>query len=74
MKVLFVTAEVDPFSKVAFINNADGFLYRWNLTTNTLDAAVQITWGLFEAYTPTTIGPDGTVYAISNGMLFAVGE
>ena len=68
------TGVVDPQSKSAFVNNEDGFLYRWDFTTNTLASSVQITWGLFEAYTPTIIGPDGTVYAISNGILFAIGR
>lgn len=68
------TGVVDPHGKAAFINNEDGFVYRWDFTTNTLAASVQITWGLFEAYTPTIIGTDGTVYAISNGILFAVGQ
>jgi hypothetical protein len=68
------TGVVDPQSKSAFINNEDGFLYRWDFTSNTLASSVQITWGLFEAYTPTIIGPDGTVYAISNGILFALGQ
>jgi len=68
------TGAVDPRGKAAFLNNEDGFLYRWDFTTNTLAPSVQITWGLFEAYTPTIIGADGTVYAISNGILFAVGE
>ena len=27
-----------------------------------------------EAYTPTVIGPDGTVYAINNATLYAIGR
>jgi hypothetical protein len=27
-----------------------------------------------EAYTPTVIGPDGTVYAINNAALYAIGR
>jgi len=27
-----------------------------------------------EAYTPTAIGGDGTVYAINDGMFYAVGQ
>ncbi len=68
------TGAVDPQSKGAFLNNEDGVMYRWDFTTNTLASSLQITRGLFEAYTPTIIGPDGTVYAISNGILFAIGR
>jgi len=68
------TGAVDPQSKSALINNEDGFMYRWDFTSNTLAASVHLSAGLFEAYTPTIIGPDGTTYAISNGLLFAVGE
>ncbi len=68
------TGVVDPQTRSAVINNEDGFLYRWDFTTNTLAARVQLSAGLFEAYTPTLIGPDGTAYAISNGILFAVGR
>jgi hypothetical protein len=30
--------------------------------------------GVGEAYTPTVIGVDGTVYAIQNSILFAIGQ
>jgi hypothetical protein len=33
-----------------------------------------LTTGVSEAYTPTAIGVDGTVYAINNAILFAVGQ
>jgi hypothetical protein len=35
---------------------------------------VRLTSGIGEAYTPTVVGPDGTVYAINNATLFAVGR
>lgn len=68
------TAAIDPITKCAIVNNEDGALYRWDFTTNQLAERVQLTGGVGEAYTPTVIGPDGTVYAISNAILFAVGN
>ena len=68
------TGAVDPQTRSALINNEDGYLYRWDFTTNSLAASVHLSAGLFEAYTPSLIGPDGTAYAISNGLLFAVGR
>jgi hypothetical protein len=67
------TAVVDPATDSVLVNNEDGKLYRWNLATDTLIQAVDLTSGLGEAYTPTLIGPDGTVYAINDATLFAVG-
>ncbi len=67
------TAAVDAANKCAFVNNEDGVLYRWDFVTNTLTHAVTLTAGIGEAYTPTIIGTDGTVYAINNALLFAVG-
>jgi hypothetical protein len=68
------TAVVDPASKSVLANSEDGKLYRWDLTTNSLSQVVTLTPGLGEAYTPTWMGPDGTVYAINNATLFAVGR
>jgi hypothetical protein len=68
------TAAVDPFTKSVIVNSEDGFLYRWDLASNTLSQKVRLTSGLGESYTPTAVGPDGTVYAINNAVLFAVGK
>ena len=65
---------MDPATDSVLVNSEDGNLYRWNLATNTLSQAVALSSGLSEAYTPTLIGPDGTVYAINNATLFAVGQ
>jgi len=68
------TAAVDPISKAILANNEDGKLYRWDMATNTLSETLVLTSGIGEAYTPTLIGVDGTVYAINNATLFAVGQ
>jgi hypothetical protein len=68
------TAAIDPFTKCAIINSEDGKVYRWDFTTNALIQPITLTSGIGEAYTPTVIGVDGTIYAISNGTLFAVGQ
>jgi hypothetical protein len=68
------TAAVDPFTKSVLANSEDGKLYRWDLTTNTFTEVVTLTPGIGEAYTPTVIGVDGTVYAVNNATLFAVGR
>ena len=68
------TAVVDPFTKSILVNSEDGILYRWDLATNTFSESVELqATGTLEAYTPTAIGPDGTVYAINKATLFAVG-
>jgi hypothetical protein len=67
------TAVVDPLTDSILVNSEDGNLYRWDLASNTLSESIGISAGLGEAYTPTMIGPDGTVYAINNATLFAVG-
>lgn len=67
-------AAVDPIKKAVMVNSEDGKLYRWDLTTNMLNAVIRLTGGLGEAYTPTVIGMDGTVYAINDAALFAIGR
>ena len=68
------SAAVDSVTGSIMANSEDGSLYRWDLSTNTLSQSVMMTTGYNEAYTPTVIGIDGTVYAIQNGILFAVGN
>jgi len=67
------TMAADVPRKSILVNNEDGILYRWDLTTNTLSQHITlITTGIGQAYTPTMIGADGAVYAISNATLFSI--
>jgi hypothetical protein len=68
------TAAVDPFTAAAIINSEDGTVYRWDFASNSLLQRVSLTPGRSEAYTSTVIGADGTVLAINDGILFAVGN
>ncbi|MBK7116313.1 MAG: hypothetical protein IPH71_09860 [Proteobacteria bacterium] len=68
------TGAVDPATRSMLINNEDGRLYRWSFATNQLTENIRFNNGLGQSYTPTAIGADGTVYAINNAVLFAVGR
>lgn len=68
------TGAFDPATRAMLINNEDGYLYRWDLPTNTLSQSIRFNNGLGQSYTPTAVGPDGTIYAINNAVLFAVGQ
>jgi hypothetical protein len=68
------SAAVDPFTRSVLANSEDGSLYRWDLVSNSFTESMALTTGVGEAYTPTAIGVDGTVYAINNATLFAVGR
>jgi len=68
------SAVVDPADDSVIVNNEDGILYRWDLAQNTLAEMIRLNDPLPEAYTPTIIGPDGTVYAINNSTLYAIGR
>ena len=65
---------VNPATKSVFFTSEDGRSYRWNLETNTLDQALVLSQGISEPYVPTVIGPDGTVYTLNGGTLFAMGN
>jgi hypothetical protein len=66
-------AAVDPYTSSILVNSEDGHMYRWDLTTNTLSEGVSLNPAFSEPYTPTLVGPDGTVYAINHGILYALG-
>ena len=68
------TAAFDPATHSMLVNNEDGQLYRWDLATNQLSEHIRFNNGLGQSYTPTAVGADGTVYAINNAVLFAVGR
>jgi hypothetical protein len=65
---------VDPVTNSVMANSEDGVLYRWNVKTNTLTQNIRLTPGKFQAPTVTAIAPDGTLFAISEGKLFAIGK
>ena len=63
-----------PADDSVIANNEDGTLYRWDLARNTLAEKIRLNKPYSEPYTPTIIGPDGTVYAINNATLYAIGR
>lgn len=66
------TMAADPLRRSVLANNEDGVLYRWDLGTNTLSQSIRLNNGLGQAYTPTLVGADGAVYAISNAILYSI--
>ena len=68
------SAVVDVTRQSVLVTGEDGILYRWNLATNRFDQSLQLTPGIGEAYTPTAVAADGTIIAIANAVLYAVGK
>jgi hypothetical protein len=67
------SAAVDPKGRAVIANAEDGHAYRWDLRTDELtDLALNAP--RFEAYTPTLVGSDGTVYVINDATLYAIGR
>ncbi len=68
------SAVVDAASRSVFAGSEDGALYRWDLAANALTQSVQLTQPGPQAYTPSVVGPDGLIFAIANGTLYAAGR
>ena len=68
------SAVADLADDSVIVNNEDGTVYRWDLARNKLAEKLHLNRPRPEAYTPTLIGPDGTVYAINNATLYAIGR
>src|SRR5207249_34879 len=67
------TAAVNPATNSVFTPSEDGHIYRWNLASNAVTQWVQLGPGIGEPYVPTVIGPDGTVFTLNGGSLWALG-
>jgi hypothetical protein len=68
------TAAVDPTSDCVIVPSEDGRVYRWSLATGTLSEVINVGTSIGEAYVPTIVGPDGTIFTINNATLFAIGN
>ncbi len=68
------SAVVDVRGGTIIANSEDGHLYHWNLQTGQIVESILLNPPRPEAYTMTVIGPDGTVYAINNATLYAIGR
>jgi hypothetical protein len=60
------SAAVDANTASVFAGSEDGHFYRWDLSNNTLSQSLLLNAPTPEAYTPSIVGPDGTIYSINN--------
>ncbi|HKP02320.1 MAG TPA: Ig-like domain-containing protein [Chthoniobacterales bacterium] len=68
------TAAVNPATNSIFTPSEDGYIYRWDLATNSLSQGLKLTQGIGEPYVPTVIGPGGIIYTLNGGTMFALGN
>jgi hypothetical protein len=68
------SSAVDAHTRSIFAGSEDGHFYRWDLKTNTLSQSLMLNAPRPEAYTPSVVGPNGTVYSINNATLYALGR
>lgn len=68
------SAVLDLSRGCILVTGEDGILYQWHLASNSFTQRLPLTTGIGQAYTPTSIAPDGTVFAIANARLYAVGN
>lgn len=68
------TVAIDVAKHSAIVHSEDGHVYRWDFHSNALVETLMVTPDVREAYTPSVIGVDGTVYVVANAILFAIGE
>jgi hypothetical protein len=68
------SAVVDAFTGAVFAGSEDGHFYRWDLASNSFSQKLRLNAPRGEAYTPSIVGPDGTVYAINDAKLYAIGQ
>jgi hypothetical protein len=66
------TAAINPVTRSIFAPSEDGRLYRWDMGLNALSETFTLGPGLGSPYVPTVIGPDGTVYSLNGGKMFAL--
>lgn len=67
------SAAVDAAGHAVIANAEDGHTYRWDLAADKL-TDVSLNAPTFEAYTPTVVGADGTIFAINDAKLYALGK
>jgi hypothetical protein len=65
---------VNPATNSIYVPNADGHIYRWDLSTDSLSQSAPFAAGKGASNGPLAIGPDGTIYTINGGGLFAAGD
>ena len=68
------TAAVDPATQVDPRQQRGRLAVPLGAHDQPAAAAIQLTSGIGESYTPTVIGADGAVYAVNNAMLFSIGR